>query len=162
MVYAEPMKLSELILLNEDDLDDDSRLVMWEIANYVHDEFEEYSESADDDRAHLIWMLHLLFHSDLAEFTEYFRGYYGTPDNQLHQLNIKASNTSKQLYIFLEGLDWSSIYEACRRESDIESISKIFKDETGFDYIEERERYPVKQWDGSPRWKMVNGMYIAS
>lgn len=156
------MKLSELILLNEDDLDEDSRLVMWEIANYVYDELEGYSESNEEDRAHLIWMFHLIFHSSLAEFTEYFRGYYATPDNQLHQQNIEAGNTSKELYQFLDGLDWSMIYEACRRESDIESISKIFKNETGFEYSVERARYPVKQWDGSPRWTMLDGKYIAS
>lgn len=156
------MKLSELILLNEDDLDEDSRLVMWEIANYVYDELEEYGESDEEDRAHLIWMLHLIFHSGLSEFTEYFRGYYATPDNQLHQLNIDEGNTSKELYEFLDDIDWPLIYEACRRESDIESISKIFRNETGFEYSEERARYPVKQWDGSPRWKMVDGKYIAS
>ena len=156
------MKLSELILLNEYDLNEDSRLVMWEIANYVYDELEGYSNSDEEDRAHLIWMFHLVFHSGLAEFTEYFRGYYATPDNQLHQLNIEAGNTSKELYEFLEDLEWSMIYEACRRESDIETISKIFKEESGFDYSEERARYPVIQWNGSPRWRMVDGKYTAS
>lgn len=156
------MELSELILASQFNLDEESMLVMNEIAGYVYDELEEYADSSSEERAHLIWMLHLLFHSSFPEFVEYFRGYYATPDNNFHQMNIESGLTSVELYEFLEKVDWLGIYEACRSGADIETVANLFISRTGFDYLEERQRYPVEKWDGSPRWRMVDGRYVAS
>jgi hypothetical protein len=108
-------------------------------------------------------MLHWIIHSSLAEFKEYFRGYYATPDNQYHQNNLEEGLASTELYRFLEGLDWGKIIEPCRRHCDTEVVASRFKASTGFDYASEKEKYPLEKWDGTPMWATdENGRYIAS
>ncbi len=152
----------DILISQEELLDEDSQLVLWEIALYIENELEEYRESSDEEQAHCIWMLHLLFHSNFDEFSEYFRGYYASPDNQLHQLYIDEGITTKELYQFLEDIDWHLIYKVCRSESNHEKVSNIFRDETRLDYSRERQKYPVQPWDGTPRWLMADGKYIES
>ena len=75
---------SDLILIDDTELDSCSELVLSEIANYImDDELERYADTDEEDKADAIWMLHLVFHSELDEFREYFMGYYATPDLSL-------------------------------------------------------------------------------
>lgn len=166
----EGLGLEDLILLDEDEADADTQLVMREIAGYISYVGPGYTcplclygEYDDDERQFQILMLHRVFHSSLAEFKEYFRGYYSTPDNQHHEHNLEQSLTSKELYRFLEGLDWEKILELCRRHCNSEVVASHFKGLTGFDYASEREKYPIEKWDAIPRWPMnENGRYIPS
>lgn len=165
-IKLDPYGLLGLILRNEDEADSDSELMMRDIAGYIAgpdcSELLGYAVSSDKDKRSLIEMFHLVFHSGLEEFTEYFRGYYGTPDNETHAINLEEGRTKTELYAFLEKLDWPIILELCRRHSDVDSVARLFQAWTGFDYAAERERYPVKAWDGSPRWPMENGKYLPS
>lgn len=165
----EGLGLSDLILLDDDEVDSNTQLVLREIAYYINDKNKDcgdalltYDEFDEDDREHIIWMFYLVFHSNIDEFTEYFRGYYASPDNQLHEMNIESGNTSIELYEFLNTLDWSEIFTICRRHCNTETISSLFSAWTGYDYEEERARYPAQQWDGKPRWEMKAGKYLAS
>jgi len=165
----EGLGLSDLVLLDDDKVDSNTQLVMKEIAYYINEEDKEcgdalltYDEFDDDDRELIIWKFYLVFHSNKDHFTEYFRGYYATPDNQLHEMNIESGNTSIELYEFLNTLDWSEIFTICRRHCNTEIISSLFSAWTGYDYEEERARYPVQQWDGNPEWEMKDGKYLAS
>ena len=165
-IKLDPYGLLDLILRNEDEADSDSELMMRDIAGYIADpdcsELLGYAVSSDKDKRSLIEMFHLVFHSGLEEFTEYFRGYYGTPDNETHAINLEEGRTNTELYAFLEKLDWPIILELCRRHSDVDSVARLFQAWTGSDYAAERERYPVKAWDGTPRWPMENGKYLPS
>lgn len=156
--------LRDLILRDEAEADSDTQLVMHEIADLLvcGSDLLCYAGSTEEDKKHQIWVFHLVFHSGLEEFTEYFRGYYGTPDNKTHALNLEAGRTKAELHAFLEKLDWPIILELCRRHADLNSIARVFKVWTGFDYAAERKRYPVKAWDGTPRWPMEDGKYLPS
>jgi len=165
-IKLDPYDLVDLILRDEDEADSDTQLVMRDIAGYIVDpdcsELLGYAVSRDKDKQSLIEMFHLVFHSGLDEFTEYFRGYYGTPDNKTHAINLEEGRTKTELYAFLEKLDWPKLYKLCRRHSDVDSVAGLFKAWTGVDYAAERERYPVEAWDGTPRWPMENGKYLPS
>jgi hypothetical protein len=157
------MCIAELILRDEDDADGDSRLVMHEIAHYVSEyELYMYADLDDDDQRHLISILHLVFHSALPQFSEYFRGYYATPDNQIHERNLEEGLTRIDLNQLLDGIDWDKICDLCRRHCSIDVICRIFAAATGLNYATERNKYPVEKWDGHPAWPMVDRNYVAS
>lgn len=166
----EGLGLEDLILLDEEEADADSQLVMREIAYYISYIDSEctcplflYEKYDEEERECQIHMLHSVFHSNLAEFKEFFRGYYATPDNQHHERNLEEGLTNTELYHFLESLDWEKIYELCRRHCGTEIVASHFKALTGFDYATERAKYPVEKWDGTPMWATdENGRYIAS
>jgi hypothetical protein len=164
----EGLGLEDLILLDKEEADADSQLIMREIAcyiSYIDDEctlplflYEKYDEK---ERNMQIYMLHNVFHSNLAEFKEFFRGYYAIPDHQHHDTNPEKGLTNTELYHFLESLDWEKIYELCRRHCGTEVVASYFKALTDFDYATERAKYPVKKWDGTPIWYTdENGRYI--
>lgn len=163
--YKEHLSLIELMLADRDEADWNEQLVMMVIADYVQDgpdeELSEYAEFDEEDRAHIIWQFNVWIHSEIEEFTDYFKGYYSTPDNGFHDEYIEDGSTSLELYEFLDTLDWSRIYSICRRYCDENEISRRFFNVTGFDYAEERTKYPVEAWDRTPRWKTVNGLYVA-
>jgi hypothetical protein len=162
--------LEDLILLDEEETDTEAQLVMREIASYINfldpectDPLFLYQEYDEEERELQIHMLHRVFHSSLAEFKEFFRGYYATPDNQIHERNLEEDLTVTELYRFLESLDWKKIFELCRRHCGTEVVASHFKALTGFDYASERAKYPVEKWDGTPLWATdENGRYIAS
>ncbi len=164
--YKHFLSFIELILVDRDEASANEQLVMMVIADYIQDgsdeELSEYGEMDEDDRAHIIWQFNIWMHSGLDDFTEYFRGYYSTPDNGFHDEYLEDGSTDLELYRFLDTLDWSLIYEACRRHCDLETISKRFNSVTGFCYQRERLTYPPQVWDGKPRWKMSEGRYLPS
>jgi hypothetical protein len=164
--YKDYLSFIELILADRDEVDWNEQLVMMVIADYIQDgpdeELSDYEELDEEDRAHIIWQFNVWLHSGIEEFTDYFKGYYSTPDNGFHDEYVDDGSTSLDLYEFLDTLDWSRIYSICRRYFNQDTISTRFFDATGFDYIEERAKYPVEAWDGTPRWKTVNGIYVAS
>ena len=164
--YKDYLSFIELMLADRDEADWNEQLVMMVIADYIQDgpdeELSDYDELDEEDRAHIIWQFNIWLHSGIEEFTEYFKGYYSTPDNGFHDEYIDDGSTGLELYEFLDTLDWSRIYNICRRYYDEQTISTRFFDVTGYDYIEERAKYPVEAWDGTPRWKTVNGLYVAS
>lgn len=164
--YKDYLSFIELMLADRDEADWNEQLVMMVIADYIQDgpdeELSDYDELDEEDRAHIIWQFNIWLHSGIEEFTEYFKGYYSTPDNGFHDEYIDDGSTGLELYEFLDTLDWSRIYNICRRYYDEQTISARFFDVTGFDYIEERAKYPVEAWDGTPRWKTINGLYVAS
>lgn len=164
--YKDCLSFIELILIDRDEADWNEQLVMIVIADYVQDgpdeELGDYDELDEEDRAHIIWQFHVWLHSGVEEFTDYFRGYYSTPDNGFHDEYIEDGSTSLELYEFLGTLDWPRIYSICRRYLDERAISMRFFDVTGYDYIEERSKYPIEAWDGTPRWKTLDGLYVGS
>jgi hypothetical protein len=164
--YKEYLSFIELMLADRDEADWNEQLVMMVIADYIQDgpdeELSEYVEFDEEDRAHIIWQFNVWIHSGIEEFTDYFKGYYSTPDNRFHDEYIEDGSTSLELYEFLDTLDWSRIYTICRRYCDINTISRRFLEATGFDYAEERAKYPVEDWDRTPRWKTVDGQYVTS
>jgi hypothetical protein len=164
--YKGYLSFIELMLADRDEADWNEQLVMMVIADYIQDgpdeELSDYAELDEEDRSHIIWQFNVWIHSGIDEFTEYFKGYYSTPDNGFHDEYVDDGCTSLELYKFLNTLDWSRIYRICRRYCDVNTISTSFFDVTGFDYAEERAKYPVEIWDGRPRWKTVNGLYVAN
>jgi hypothetical protein len=162
-IKLDPCELMNLILRDEDEADTDTQLMMQEIACYIElSDLIHYSDSSPQDQRFVIWMFHIVCHSGLEEFTEYFQGYYGTPDNEIHVMHLEEGKTKTELYAFLEKLDWNRIFSLCRRHSDADSVSRIFQAWTGLDYAAERARYPVEAWDGAPRWPMEDGKYLPS
>lgn len=162
-IKLDPSELKNLILRNEDKVDTDTQLMMREIACYIElNDLLDYSASSSRDQLFIIWMFHIVCHSGLEEFTEFFRGYYGTPDNEIHVRHLVEGKTQMELYAFLDKLDWGSIFSLCRLHCDAVSVSRIFQVWTGLDYLAERARYPVEAWDGAPRWPMVDGKYLPS
>ena len=161
---AVDLMLRSLILRDADEAESDTQLVMREIADLLAcgTDLPGYGVADDEDKASYIWMLDLVFHSGLDEFTDYFRGYYGAPDNKIHATNLEEGRTRTELYALLETLDWPAILELCRRHADVDSIARIFQAWTGLDYAAERARYPVEAWDGTPRWAMAEGRYLPS
>ena len=164
--YKEHLSFIELMLADRDEAEWNEQLVMMVIADYIQDgpdeELSDYSELDEEERAHILWQFNVWIHSGIEEFTDYFKGYYSTPDNGFHDEYIEDGCTSLELYEFLDTLDWSRIYDICRRYCDASAISRRFLDVTGFDYAEERAKYPVETWDHTPRWKTVDGLYVAS
>jgi hypothetical protein len=161
-----PYGLMDLILPDEDEVDSDTQLVLQEIASYIMDgdpgELLDYADASDEDKRFLIEKFHLVFHSGLEEFTEYFRGYYSTPDNGIHAMNLEEGRTGMELNAFLEKLDWPQIFALCRRNYGDDSVAKIFQGWTGLDYEVETTRYPIGPWDGTPRWPIEDGKYLPS
>jgi hypothetical protein len=164
--YKGYLSFIELMLADRDEADWNEQLVMIVIADYIQDgpdeELSDYAEQDEEDRAHIIWQFNVWIHSGIEEFTDYFKGYYSTPDNGFHDEYVEDGSTSLELYDFLNTLDWTSIFRICRRYCDVNAISTRFFDVTGFDYAEERAKYPVEAWDGTPRWTTIDGLYVAS
>jgi hypothetical protein len=165
----EGLGFSELILRDVNEVDSHNQLVIREIAYYINDIDREcgdalltYEEFDDDQREHMIWMFYIVFHSELDEFTEYFRGYYASPDNKLHEINFENGNTDVEVYEFLDALDWKVVFNTCRKHCNSEGIASMFSAWTGFNYEEEKDKYPVDKWDGKPRWSMKDGKYLSS
>lgn len=162
--------LSDLIALDMNEADPISQLIIEEVASFISYSGPEYlgplslyADYNEEDRRHLIWQLHLVFHSHLEEFIEYFRGYYATPDNQTHKANVETGLTSLELQEFLDRVDWGTVFRLCRRHCRPMVVAKHFKSLTGCEYESERVKYPVEEWTGTPRWPMdANGVYIAS
>lgn len=156
--------LGELMLYEIDQASNDCNDVMMSvIANYLSDEeIAEYAEVEDEDKAFILEQLHLMLHSSQEQFQDYFRGYYGTPDNNFHAEMVEEGALSMSQDEFFEQLDWQEILTLCRRHCDPETVASLFRTLTGADYSSERERFPVKPWDGKPQWEMVDGQYMAS
>ena len=164
-IKLDPDGLADLILQDEDEVDSDTQLVMREIARSMYGDYNEllgYPDFCAEDQKFLIQMFHLVFHSDLDEFTDYFQGYYGTPNNETHAVHLKEGRIKIELYAFLDKLDWPRILKLCRRHATPGVVATIFKAWTGCDYAAERARHPVEAWDGTPRWPMENGKYLPS
>ncbi|QNI68431.1 hypothetical protein SynBMKMC1_02375 [Synechococcus sp. BMK-MC-1] len=162
-IKLDPSELMNLILRNEDEVDTDTQLMMREIASYIElSDLLDYSDSSPQDQRFVIWMFHIVCHSGQEEFTEYFRGYYGTPDNEVHVTHLVEGKTRMELYAFLEKLDWDRIFSICRMHCDVDSVSRIFQSWAGLDYAAERARYTVEAWDRACRWPMVDGKYLPS
>jgi len=159
-------ELADLILSCQSELGTDSQLVMHEIAYFIeNDELGDLANYADlesEERQVLFDMFHIVFHSKLPEFTDYFRGYYASPDNQIHVENMENGLTKTELYELLENLNWPQLLELCRRYSDLDTIAILFKLKTGLDYYSERSKNQVKEWDGAPCWEIVDGKYVGS
>lgn len=156
--------LEELMLREIDQVSNDcNRVMMSVISNYLSDEeIAEYVESDDDDKRFILQQLHLLLHSSPEQFKDYFRGYYGTPDNGFHSEALEEGALSMSQDQFFDQLDWQEILSLCRRHCDPETVSSLFRALTGADYSSERERFPIQPWDGKPQWAMVDGQYVAS
>jgi hypothetical protein len=159
--------LRDLILRDEAEADGDTQLVMHEIADLLAcgGNLFGYADYDDELKESRIWIFNLVFHSGLDEFTDFFRGYlvlHSGLEDKIHDRNLKEGRTKTELYAFQEKLEWPVIFELCRRPSDVDSVARLFQAWTGFDYAAERERYPVKAWDGTPRWPMENGKYLPS
>jgi hypothetical protein len=159
--------LRDLILRDEAEADSDAQLVMHEIADLLAcgGRLFGYADYDDELKESLIRIFNLMFHSGLDEFTDFFRGYlvfHSGLEDKIHDRNLEEARTKTELYAFLEKLDWSRIFELCRRHCDVDSVARLFQAWTGFAYAAERERYPVEAWDGTPRWPMENGKYLPS
>ena len=101
-------------------------------------------------------------HSGIDEFKEFFRGYYGTPDNNFHAEYLEEGVLTISQEEFFDQLGWNEIYDLCRRHCDDDIIAKWFATTTGADYAAERLKYPVDPWDGKPAWPMADGQYLGS
>ena len=149
------------------DLDETSNncnsIMMQTIADYVTDEeMAEYADADDEDRKFILTMLHRALHCELDEFREYFRGYYGTPDNNFHGVLTDEGFLSMSQDEFFDQLNWQEIFELCRRHCTPELVSERFHKLAGANYSEERKKFPIDPWDGSPQWEMVDGQYVTS
>jgi hypothetical protein len=156
--------LEELMLRDIDEASNDcNRIMMETIASYLsEEEISEYAESDDNDKAHVLEQLDLMLHCGLDQFQEYFRGYYGTPDNNFHGELLEQGVVSMSQNEFFEQLNWQEILMLCRRHCHPEVIASRFLALTGANYSSERERFPIQPWDGKPAWPMINGQYVAS
>lgn len=156
--------LEELMLRDVNQASNDCNSIMIRvIASYLPDEeIAEYADADDEDKQSILDQLDLLLHCPLGQFQDYFRGYYGTPDNNFHgELTEEGVLTMKQDEFFAQ-LNWQEILTLCRRHCDPEVIASRFRTLTGADYSSERERFPVQSWDGKPQWEMIDGQYVAS
>lgn len=156
--------LEELMLRDIDEASNEcNRIMMRIIASYLcEEEISEYAESDDNDKAFVLEQLDRMLHCGLDQFQEYFRGYYGTPDNNFHGELLEEGVVSMSQDEFFEQLNWQEILMLCRRHCHAEVIASRFRALTGADYSSERESFPVQPWDGKPQWEMVNGQYVAS
>ena len=157
--------LRDLILRAEAEADSDTQLAMHEIADLLAygGNLFGYADYDGELKKSRIWIFNLVFHSCLDEFTDFFRNYLvfnSGLEDKIYDRNLEEGRNKTELYAFLEKLDWPIIFELCRRHSDVDSVARLFQAWTGFDYAAERERYPVKAWDGKPRWPMENGKYL--
>ena len=138
-------------------------VMMTVIATYVSDEeIAGYAEADDEEKAFILEQLHRIVHSSPEEFQDYFRGYYGTPDNSFHAEFVEDGTLTMSQDEFFAQLDWHEIITLCRRHCNSEIIAARFRELTGEDYLREREKFPVEPWDGKPQWAMENGQYVAS
>ena len=156
--------IEDLILRDIEQVTNDCNGVMMTvIATYVSDEeIAGYAEAGDEDKGFILEQLHRVVHSSPEEFQEYFRGYYGTPDNSFHAEFVEEGTLTMSQDEFFAQLDWDEILKLCRRHCDSEIIATRFNALTGEDYSKERIKFPVPPWDGQPRWKMIDGQYVAS
>lgn len=159
-------ELAQLILSCQDEVDSDTRLVMHEIAFFIeYDELGDasnYSTLDGEERKSLFDIYDVVLHSEFDEFKDYFRGYYATLDNAIHDENVESGLTKTELYDLLDRLDWPKIFELSRRYCGHGAAAALFKLRTGFDYYSEKEKYPSTAWDGKPCWQIVDGRYVGS
>lgn len=156
--------LFDLVLLGQYDVSNKYNQFMLNfISEFVEeDDVAAYSKADEEDKSFLLRCLHLVMHSGIDEFKEFFRGYYGTPDNNFHAENLEEGVLTISQEEFFDQLDWNEIYDLCRRHCDDEIIAKWFAATTGADYAAERLKYPVDPWDGKPAWVMADGHYLDS
>ena len=158
------ISLFDLVLLGQYDASNKYNQFMLEfVSEFVEEEdVAAYSKADEEDKAFLLRCLHLVMHSSIDEFKEFFRGYYGTPDNNFHAENLEEGILTISQEEFFDQLNWNQIYDLCRRHCDADIIAKWFAATTGADYAAERLKYPVDPWDGKPAWPMADGQYLAS
>jgi hypothetical protein len=156
--------IEDLLLRDLEQVTNDCNGVMMTvIANYVsEEEIADYAEADDEDKAFILEQLHRVVHSSPEEFQDYFRGYYGTPDNSFHAVFVEEGTLIMSQDEFFAQLDWNEILTLCRRHCNSGIIAARFSALTGEDYSREREKFPVQPWDGQPQWAMENGQYVAS
>ena len=153
------ISLFDLVLLGQYDASNKYNQFMLEfISEFVEeDDAAAYSKADEEDKAFLLWSLHLVMHSGIDEFKEYFEYYYRNPDNNFHAEYLEEGVLTISQEEFFDQLDWNEIYDLCRRHCDDDIIAKWFAATTGADYAAERLKYPVDPWDGKPALAMADG-----
>lgn len=153
------ISLFDLVLLGQYDASNEYNQFMLEfISEFVEeDDVAAYSKADEEDKAFLLSCLHLVMHSGIDEFKEYFEYYYGNPDNNFHAEFLEEGILTISQEEFFDQLNWNEIYDLCRRHCDAEIIAKWFAAATGADYAAERLKYPVDPWHGKPALAMADG-----